>query len=81
MTEHIQDLGQESEILRDVPHTNNFNPQIVEDLRRQIVDADEDGEPYKELEARYYPRGLLFCHLCLLRADEPTFSYQLATNT
>jgi hypothetical protein len=81
MTKHIQNLGQESEILRDVPHTDHFNPRIVDDLKRQIEEAEGDDEPYRELKARYYPRGLLFCNSCLLKADEPTFSYQLATNT
>jgi hypothetical protein len=59
MTEHIQDLGQESEILRDVPHTNEFNPRAVETLKRQIEDAEEEGEPNMELKARYYLRTLI----------------------
>ncbi|KAH8590098.1 hypothetical protein B0O99DRAFT_635601 [Bisporella sp. PMI_857] len=47
-----EDLGHESEILRDVPVTNEFNGQILGALQRQIEEAVENGEPERELRAR-----------------------------
>jgi len=45
-------LGQESEILRDVPNTNEFNPQSMKALKRQIEVAEEEEEPTLTMKAR-----------------------------
>jgi len=69
---------QESETLRDVPHSNIFNPRSMKASKDLIEAAEDEGQPFLESKARCYPPVLLF-NLCLLELGEPAFLYQLAT--
>ncbi|KAL5349513.1 hypothetical protein ACLOAV_005808 [Pseudogymnoascus australis] len=44
--------SQEYEILRDIPNTAEFNPQVTTRLRNEIVFAENDDRPTMHLEAR-----------------------------
>ncbi|KAF4625419.1 hypothetical protein G7Y89_g12745 [Cudoniella acicularis] len=54
-----EDLGEPSDILRDVQHTNEFNPERMTSLQHQIEEAREEGEPWEDLAAMYEPRTLI----------------------
>ncbi|KFX86752.1 hypothetical protein V490_08886 [Pseudogymnoascus sp. VKM F-3557] len=44
--------AQEHEILRDIPNTEEFNPQVAADLWNEITDAEDDDIPSMHLKAR-----------------------------
>ncbi|RDL41569.1 uncharacterized protein BP5553_01548 [Venustampulla echinocandica] len=49
-----EDFGQEAEILRDVSHTDEFNPRTVQNLKNQIEESEEDGRLEMNLRAKYF---------------------------
>ncbi|OBT49128.1 hypothetical protein VE00_00035 [Pseudogymnoascus sp. WSF 3629] len=44
--------SQEHEILRDIPNTAEFNPQVTAHLWDEITDAEDDNRPTMHLKAR-----------------------------
>ncbi|KAH8653940.1 hypothetical protein BGZ60DRAFT_158346 [Tricladium varicosporioides] len=44
-------LGQESEILRDIPRSDQFNTTILKRLSDQIEEAEDEGLPFAALKA------------------------------
>jgi hypothetical protein len=47
-----QDLGHESELLRDIPHGGDFTPEKLATLQEEIELEDEDERPTRALQAR-----------------------------